>query len=212
MSFLGRLVGTPIELYQGMVDVYTTGGLNVQLLPKDSPEAFDGGPTIKVTGRNVELVTIRFKSGSMNKGRGLEIGPSISGGKELSKPKFDFHHIVRGLAGKSPDDLKAELKASTKGLIRKEVVDVTWEGGRLAAALAADTDLKRRLMEHQASEINVSADEKNNCIRIEYPAKVKDVVEKKGFIVKETTTRFEELPPMGVFEICDSIAAKAKSL
>jgi hypothetical protein len=37
------------------------------------------------------------------------------------------------------------------------------------------------------------------------------MVEEKGIIVKQTSTRFEELPPMGVFEDCNLIAAKAKT-
>jgi len=212
MSFLGKLFSTPIELYQGMVDVYSTGGLKVQLLQKGDPEAFDGGPAIKVLGRNIEFVTIRFKSGAMNKGGGMEISPTATMSKKSSKPKFGFTHIVKGLAGKRADDLLAELRASTKGLISKEVVDVTWQGGRLAATLEADADLKRRLIGQQASGVSVAADEKSDCIRIEYDAHVKDVVEKKGFIVKETVTRFEELPPMEVFEICDQIAQKIKLL
>ena len=211
MSFLGKLFSAPIEVYQALLNVYVAGGLNVQLLQKDDPGAFGHEHTIKIAGRNVELVTIHPKSG-VQKGGGASIGPSFSKSSQAMKPKFSFNHIVVGLAGKNPADLKVELKPVTKGFLSKETVDLSWEGGRLAATLNADPELKRKLLEEQASEVSVSADEKNNAIQIEYVAKVKDIVETKGFVVKQTTTRFEELPPMGVFEICDKIAGYAKSV
>ena len=210
MSLLGKLFSAPPEVYQALLNVYAAGGLSAQLLQKDDPAAYEHTLTIKVAGRYVELVTIHPKSG-VSKGGGMSVGPSISKSSSSMKPKFSFYHIVRGLAGRNPADLKAELKPVTKGLISKQTVDLSWEGGRLAATLNSDSELKKQLLQQQASEVSVSADEKNDSVRIEYVAKVKDIVETKGFIVKETTTRFEELPPMGVFEICDKIAGYTKS-
>ena len=77
----------------------------------------------------------------------------------------------------------------------------------LAALLTSDADLKRRLIEQQVSEVSVSADEKNNCIRIEYGASVKDMPRS---IFSSPALRFQELPPFAIFDICDLIAAKAK--
>lgn len=214
MGILGKLFATPIEVYEGLLDVYKKAGLDAELLPKDSPETIEGSPSIKVTGRDVELVQIKSPTrGIMQKGGGTSIGtPGLTRSKKTTWPKLRFHHIVRGLEGQRPEDVKAKLKASTKGLVRKKVLDVTWEGGRLAEALKADGDLKKELIDQGATDIEVTPDEKNDCIRVEYKAKVKNIVEKKGMFIKKTKTRFEDLPSIEVFNICDRIVGHVKAV
>ena len=214
MGILGKLFATPIEAYEGLLDVYKKAGLDVELLPKDSPETIEGSPSIKITGRDVELVQIKFPTrGIVQKGGGTSIGPPVlSRSKTTTWPKLRFHHIIRGLEGRKLEDVKAKLNASTKGLVRKKVVDVTWEGGRLAEALKADGDLKKELIDQGAADVKVTPDEKNDCIRVEYNAKVKNIIEKKGMIVKKTKTRFEDLPSIEVFNICDRIVGHVKAV
>jgi hypothetical protein len=213
LGILGKLFATPIEVYEGLLDVYTKAGLEAKLLTKDSPETIEGSPSIKVTGRDVELVQIKSPTrGITQKGEGLSLGGPLERSKTITYPTFRFHHIIRGLKGRRPEDVKVKLKASTKGLIRKEVVDVTWDGGRLAEALKADVDLKKELIDQGATDIEVTLDEKNDCVRVEYRAKVKNIVEKKGMFVKRTKTRFEDLPSIKVFNICDRIINHVKAV
>jgi hypothetical protein len=210
MGILGGLLAVPDSVYQQMVDTYRGAGVSAEFLPKGNQETVEGTPCIKIVGQDINLVMIRARG--MQKGGGFSIGPSISSSKQTTWPKFHFDHLVRGIRGRNPSDLAAELRATTKGLIQKKVVDLKWEGGRLAGVLNSDAGLRDELLRNQVEEVKTETLEKIDCVRIEYTAKVKNIVEIKGVIVKTADTRFENLPPIEIFRICNTIARHTTSV
>ncbi len=161
------------EYYQGL-------GIKASVLPDKSSEAVQKGIIkqdigyIKVTGRNFDLVTIRMKgttSGSYDLGK-------VHGVPIASKQKipFEYHHIVRTNVA-DEKALKAKLKKKTKGVISKEVVAVSWEGGRLAATLNSKVELNKSIVAFITSpdDLRVEPDKKNKLIRIVFsrPSEIK---------------------------------------
>lgn len=163
-----------------LCEYYQELGIEASILPDKSSEAVEKGfikqdmGYIKVTGRNFDLVTIRMKgttSGSYSLG---SIGPVNIASKQ--KIPFEYHHIVRtDFADEGA--LKAKLKKKTKGLIGKEVVAVSWEGGRLATTLNSNVELNASIMNFITSQddIKVEPDKKNKLIRIVFsrPSEIK---------------------------------------
>jgi hypothetical protein len=64
--------------------------------------------------------------------------------------------------------LKAKLKKKTKGLLSKEIMGVSWEGGRLATTLNSDLDLNATIMKFITSQddLKIEPDKKKKIIRI----------------------------------------------
>ncbi len=165
---------------EALCEYYQELGIEASILPDKSSEALEQGfikqdmGYIKVTGRNFDLVTIRMKgttSGSYSLG---SIGPVNIASKQ--KIPFEYHHIVRtNFADEGA--LKANLKKKTKGLIGKEVVAVSWEGGRLATTLNSKVELNASIMNFITSQddIKVEPDKKNKLIRIVFsrPSEIK---------------------------------------
>jgi len=165
---------------EALCEYYKELGMNASILPEKSPDAVEKGLIkhdmgyIKVAGRKFDLVTIRMKgttSGSYSLG-------SVGGLNIASKQKipFEYHHIVRtNFADEGA--LKAKLKKKTKGLIGKEVVAVSWEGGRLASTLNSNGELNASIMNFITSQddIKVEPDKKNKLIRIVFsrPSEIK---------------------------------------
>ncbi len=159
---------------------YQELGIKASILPDKSPEAVEKGHIkqdmgyIKVTGREFDLVTIRMKgttrgSYDLGKVKGIPIATK-------EKIPFEYHHIVRAEIA-NEGAMKAKLKKKTKGIVGKEVIDVSWEGGRLAETLNSDNSLKASIMkfiEHEDS-IKIETDKKNKIFRIVYsrPSEIK---------------------------------------
>jgi hypothetical protein len=200
----------PIVILESLRDQYYQDGINVQLMPKDSEEAIAGKAVIKVEGRNIDLVHVTFASGSMHVSKGTKIGLPIEKSKKTSKPNLRFHHIIRGLGGRTKEDLKTELKAEKKGMVRRKLVDVRWEGA-LAEMLNSDFALKSKLLRTETDNVKIEPDEKNDCIRITMQKGIDLISESKGMLIKKTEMRAEKLPSLETFEAMDIIAGHIKS-
>jgi hypothetical protein len=154
---------------EALCDYYKGLGINASILPDKSPEAVEQGfikhdrGYIKVTGRNFDLVTIRTK------GTKSSSSTSIGGVNIESKQKipFEYHHIVRANVA-DEGALKVKLKKKTKGLLSKEIVGVSWEGGLFTTALNSDVELNASIMKFITSDddLKIEPDKKNNLIRI----------------------------------------------
>ena len=181
----------------------------MQLLPKDSEEAIASKSVLKVEGRNVDLVHVTFVGGMMQSSKDTKIGLSLGKSKKSTTARFQFHHIIKGLEGRTEKDLKTELKAKRKG-IRRKLADVTWEGA-LAEKLNSDSDLKNKLLKSETGNVKIEPDEKNDCIRISLTKGIKLVSESKGMIVQKTEQWADNLPSLEAFEAMDIIAGYIKS-
>jgi len=207
---LRERIPVPIAILESLRDQYQRAGVNVQLLPKDSEEAIAGKSVIKVEGRNVDLVHVTFASGSMHASKETSIGLTVGKKKKTTRPNLQFHHIIKGLGGRNKEDLKTELKAEKKGMVRRKLVDVRWEGA-LAEKLNSDSDLKKKLLQSETDNVKIEPDEKNDCIRITLQKGINLISESKGMIVRKTEMRAEKLPPMEAFDAMDIIAGHIKS-
>ena len=150
---------------------YQELGMKASILPDKSPEAVEKGHIkqdmgyIKVAGREFDLVTIRWKGttrGTYDLGnvRGIPIATR-------DKFPFEYHHIVRSEIA-NEGALKVKLKKKTKGIVGKEVTDVSWEGGRLAEVLNSNDGLKTMIMrfiEHEDG-MKIEPEKKNKIFRI----------------------------------------------
>jgi len=154
-----------------LCEYYQELGIKASILPEKSTEAVQKGLVkqdvgyIKVTGQNFDLVTIRMKgttSGSYDLGR-------IRGVPIATKQKIpiEYHHIVR-IDITDEKALKAKLTKKTKGVIGKEVVAVSWEGGRFAAKLNSNSQLTASILNFITPQdgLRVEPDKKNKIIRI----------------------------------------------
>ena len=159
---------------------YQELGIKATMLSDKSPEVIEKGHIkrdmgyIKVSGQGYDLVTIRMKgttSGSYNLGnvRGVPIATK-------EKIPFEYHHIVR-INVNNEGAMKVKLNKKTKGLVGKEVVDVSWDGGKLSEALNSDKGLKTSLMKFIENEdnIKIEPDKKNKIVRIVFsrPSEIK---------------------------------------
>ena len=198
----------PSYILESLRETYWRNGINVQLLPKDSEEAIAGKSVLKVEGRNVDLVHVTFTSGMMKSEKKTSIGLNLGKSKSSSTARFQFHHIVKGLGGRTEKDLKTEIKAKRKG-IRRKLADVTWEGA-LAEKLNSDSDLKNKLLKSETGNVKIEPDEKNDCIRITLTKGIKLVSESKGMIVLKTEQWADNLPSLETFEAMDIIAGHIK--
>jgi hypothetical protein len=110
-------------------------------------------------------VTIRLKgttSGSYDLGR-------VHGVPIASKQKIpiEYHHIV--YTDKTDEKaFKVKLAKKTKGLIGKEVVAVSWEGGRLSTTLNSNSQLSASILSFITPQdgLKVELDKKHKIIRI----------------------------------------------
>lgn len=200
----------PVVILESLVAHYQNAGVDAQLLSKKSEEAISGKPVIKVEGKNFDLVHVTFVSGEIFVSKGAFAGPTIMKKKKTTWPVLRFHHIVKGLGDRSEEDLKTELKAKKKGMIKKKLVDVSWEGA-LSERLNKDADLKKRLLESETDNLKIEPDKKNDCIRITHQKKIALIAETKGIMFGKTKMRAENLPSMEVFNIADTVAGYVKS-
>lgn len=203
----------PKEVFRDLLAHYQKAGLDAELLESDSSETIRGEKAIKISRRKFDLVILKFASGSIGAGRGFSIGPSIS--KQVTKmgpTNINFHYIVKGLGKLNENDLKAEVKEKKEGLISKKLVDIKWEGGKLAGLLNSDSELRSMIMRSNVVPLKVEADRKNDCVRIINEKGIRITIESSGIILKKTETRAENFPPSETLDIIDKIADYAKSI
>ena len=206
------MFGIPKEVFADLVKHYQSAGVDAELLDKKSPETIAGETAVKVDGKNFDLVILKFARGSIGGGKGGGFGPTISKKVTKTHPVIRFHHVIKGLGGKSEKDLKTEMKEKKKGFISKELVDVSWEGGKLAKMLNEDKDLKATILRTKTGSLKVEPDRKNNCLRIIHQKKIDLIVESGGIFKKKTETRAENFPTIETLNIIDRIAEHAKSI
>ena len=204
--------GIPKEVFRDLLKHYQSTGVNADLLDKKSPETIARETAIKVDGKNFDLVILKFARGSIGGGKGGGFAPTISKKVTKTHPVIRFHHVVKELGEKSEKDLKADMKEKKKGFISKELVDVSWEGGKLAKILNEDKDLKNMILKTKTGSLKVEPDPKNNCVRIIHQKKVDVIVESGGVFKKKTETRAENFPPIETLNIIDRIAEHVKSI
>lgn len=209
-----RMFGIPEEVFRDLLAHYQRAGLNVVLLDKSSSETIDKETAFKIGGRKFDLVILKFAGGSIagSRGGGFSLEPTISKKTTKTHPNLRFHHVVRGMGKRSENDLRAEVKEKKEGFISKKLVDIKWEGGKLADRLNGDAELKNMIMRTGSSALKVEADKKNDCIRIIHEKGIDLIEESGGAFIKTTQTRAENFPSIETFDIIDRIADHAKSI
>lgn len=202
----------PSEVFRDLLTYYQQAGLNAEILEPNNPQTIPGEKSIKVSGRKFDLVILKFAGGSIGFGRGGTIGPSIGFQQQnLGPTNINFNYIVKGMINANENDLKAELKAKTEGLISKKLVDVHWEGeGLLAGQLNGDFELKNAILKSNVVPLKVEPDKKNNCARIINEHSVRMVITRSGIIVQKAETRVENFPPVETLDVIDKIATYVK--
>jgi len=206
------MFGIPKEVFRDLVKHYQNAGLNAVLLEKDSSETIEKETAIKIGGRKFDLVILKFASGSIAVGRGGGFGPTISKQVTRTHPNLRFHHIVKGMGKRSENDLKAEVKEKKEGFISKKLVDIKWEGGKLAELLNSDIELKNMIMRTGSTPLKVEPDRKNDCIRIIHEKGIDVIVESGGAFIQKTETRAENFPPIETLDIIDKIVVYTESI
>ncbi len=195
--------------YEDLLQHYQDGGLDAVLLEKDSPETIGKKRAFKIGGRDFDLVIPRFARGMKAASHDAELG-AISKTKTKSSQVYRFHHIVRGLGGRNEEDLKAKTKEKWKGLRKKQLLDVHWEGGKLASVLNGDADLKAMILKNGTAPLKVKADPKNDVLRIIHQKKLWMVDIRSGFMKK--TTKAVGFPPVEALDAIDRIAQHAQAV
>jgi hypothetical protein len=118
---------------------------------------------VKVEGKCVECVEMyRFMQGGQ--GGGLKVG-----GIGLQKPGnilYKYQYVMRANVGEREDDINAQIVYETKGLVKKELVNFYWKGGRLAQTLNADAELKDLLARSGVPPLVVHANKKDGYVAI----------------------------------------------
>lgn len=205
-------IGEKFAGLEALCKYYLELGMDASVLPDDSPEALEKGLIrkdmgyIKVNGRNFDLVTVRVRgitSGSYSLGRagGAKVGVPIG---EKQKIPFEYHHIVQAKVA-DEESLRANLRKKTKGLIGREVIGVSWEGGGLASKLNSNAELNAIIMNFITSEddLKVEPDRKNNLVRIIFsrPSEI------KGGLIHGVKFKFDrKMLPKEAIDVIDRIA------
>ena len=201
----------PSEVFRDLLTYYQQAGLNAEILEPNNPQTIPGEKSIKVSGRKFDLVILKFAGGSIGFGRGGTIGPSIGFQQQnLGPTNINFNYVVKGMINGNENDLKAELKAKTEGLISKKLVDVHWEGGLIAGQLNGDLELKNAILKSNVVPLKVEPDKENNCARIINEHSVRMVITRSGIIVQKAETRVENFPPLETLNVIDKIATYVK--
>jgi len=117
---------------------------------------------VKVEGKNIECVEMYrfFQSG----GSGFKVG-----GIGLEKPGnilYKYQYVMRANVGERENDLNAQIEYETKGLVKKELVNFYWKGGRLAQVLNTDAELKDLLAQSGVPPLVVHANKKDGYVAI----------------------------------------------
>lgn len=81
-------------------------------------------------------------------------------------PYYQTHFVVAGNGRIFEDKLIARTRKKTKGVIRKQVTDVIWNGGQITDKLNSDSNLKSLLTMVLLEEGNIYIDPTENGIRI----------------------------------------------
>jgi len=81
-------------------------------------------------------------------------------------PYYQTHFVVAGNGRIFEDKLIARTRKKTKGVIRKQVTDVIWNGGQITDKLNGDSTLKSLLTTVLLEEGNIYIDPTENGIRI----------------------------------------------
>ena len=115
------------------------------------------------------------------------------------------------MGDRNENDLKAEVKEKTEGLISKKLVDIKWEGGILAGLLNGDTELKNMIMTSSVVPLKVEPDRKNNCVHIINEKGIKIIIRSGGIFIKKAETRAENFPPIETLNVIDKISDYVKS-
>jgi len=144
--------------------------------------------SIRVANRNIDLIE-------------LQKWPFYTGGWEDTsvEDKFGCFFVVEAKVEGSEDKLKAETTKPVK--VRKEVVDIMWEGGELAQTLNNDANLMDTLYhmkDRDASCLAIKPDRERQCVRI---------VPKRGYDSPKPA-----FPTAETFEVCDRIAQHIHSI
>ena len=203
------LVGIGKSGFDDLLQHYQDGGLDAVLLEKDSPETIGKKRAFKIGGRDFDLVILKLFRGAKKGGHSAEL-LAITKSKSKSYWVYRFHHIVRGLGSRNGEDLKAKAKPKWKGLRKKELLDVHWEGGKLASVLNGDADLKAMILKNKTAPLKVEADPKNDVLRIIHEKKLFVVEERSGFMKK--TTKAVGFPPVEALDAIDKIAQHARAI
>lgn len=77
-----------------------------------------------------------------------EVKVSHLGASQYSPASYSFYYGVRCNVEGIEKQVKGRMKIHKKGLIRREIVDIRWEGGELAGELNRNEELKKRLLQH----------------------------------------------------------------
>ena len=84
-----------------------------------------------------------------------------------AQDRFQAHFIVQQNSGENVIDFTARTRLKTTGHFgSKKVVGVTWEGGKLAEDLNADSELNEMIVNQSVNDATIFVDPTDNGIRI----------------------------------------------
>ena len=106
--------------------------------------------------------------------------------------------------------MPCDMTTEPPGLRKKQLLDVNWEGGKLAGVLNGDADLKAIILKNGTVPLKVEADPKNDVLRIIHKKKIWLVDERSGFMKK--TTRAVGFPQVEALDVIDRIAQHAQAV
>lgn len=197
--------------FYDLCDYYNELGMNAIALHDDSPDALKQGfikqdiGYIKVVGKNFDLVTIRGKGSSTGGSSHTVNGVTV---KSTQRLPYEFHHIVRK-ENIDENMFKVKLEKKKKGMFSKEVIGVTWEGGRFAQTLNADPQINAAIMGFLNSEDNmkIEPDKKKQVVRVVL-SRITEI--KTGLIFGINHSR--GFPPKDAVDVIDKIAGLIKQM
>lgn len=165
---------------------------------------------VKVDGKNIECVEMYRFMQSGKSGASFKIG-----GIGLDKPGnilYKYQYVMRAKVGEREDDLNAKVEYETKGLVKKEIVNFYWKGGRLAQTLNADTELKDLLVRSGVPPLVVHASKKDGYVAISLGQVIGGLMrEEKGGYFQMTMGK-RDFPSQQAFAMYDKIMGHVRSM
>ncbi len=196
----------PKEVFRDLLAFYQSYSINASLIDKHSAETIGKKTSIKIDGRNFDLVTLKFVRGYMSASRGFSLSPTISKKGKKSHPTIQFNYVIKDMGNISEDDIRVEMNEEKTGFVSKKLVNIEWEGGRLAGLLNGDAGLKQKILTMGTTLLRVEPDRKNDIVSIIHRKKIDMIAESSGIFLKIWKNRAENLPSIETLDIIDKIA------
>ena len=137
-------------------------GVDAEMVERGAPDDIGGKGLLET-----DLGSIRIQGREINV---IWLKRWTSGNESSMDIYYDIHYAVHIAAEGRQEELKVSTSWKTKGLLRPQILDVEWSGGKIANLLNEDKSLREALLQEKRQKklknITITPDDEKPYIRI----------------------------------------------